>query len=127
MECRIQNRIKLSSFLYKWVLFFELIVIFFFSILIVYFKIISDKGGSQELPLNGEDWKHNGDVQSANVECMEVCEDHTTILPKGTSRWLKIIEYSIYKPFEILVSYDFTDANTKVLYDAGISNGQSFI
>ena len=56
-------------------------------------KILSHKGGSQELPLNGKDWKHDGDVQPAHVECMEVCKDHKTILPKGTSRWLKSIEY----------------------------------
>ena len=54
---------------------------------IVYFKkILSHKGGSQDLPLNGKDWKHDGDAQPAHVECMEVCKDHKTILPKGASR-----------------------------------------
>ena len=50
-------------------------------------KILSHKGGSQELPLNGKDWKHEGDVPPAHVECMEVCKDHKNILPKGTSSW----------------------------------------
>ena len=65
---------------------FELVAIFFF-IMFILKKILSHKGGSQELPLNGKNWKHDGNVQPAHVECMEVCKDHKTILPKGTSSW----------------------------------------
>ena len=65
-------------------------MIIFFLQCLWFIKILSHKGGSQELPLNGKDWKHDGEVQPAHVECMKVCNDHTTILPKGTSKWLKI-------------------------------------
>ena len=86
MECRIQNRIKLSVFLYKY--FLKFIGNLFSIIIIVFFK--SHKGGSQELPLNGKDWKHDGDVQPAHVECMKVCNDYSAILPKGKCTVTKI-------------------------------------
>ena len=58
---------------------------------LVYFIIISHKGGSQELPLNGKDWKHYGEVQPAHVECMKVCNDYSTsILPKGEFIMIRI-------------------------------------
>ena len=59
----------------------------FFLLCLFKKKFLSHEGGSQELPLNGKDWKHDGDVPPAHVECMEVCKDHKTILPKGTSSW----------------------------------------